>query len=66
MSDKPRCFTCKKKLGLLGFNCRCGGTYCSAHRADVEHKCTFDYSAEQKERLSSVMIKVIAKKIEAI
>jgi hypothetical protein len=66
MSDKPRCFMCKKKLGLLGFTCRCGGSYCAVHRADVEHKCTFDYSAEQKRQLSSLMIKIEAKKVEAI
>ena len=66
MSEKIRCFTCNKKLGLLGFNCRCGGAYCSVHRADVEHKCTFDYTAEQKRQLSSVMTKIEGKKVEVI
>ena len=66
MSDKPRCLMCKKKLGLLGFTCRCGGAYCSLHRPDIEHKCTFDYSAEQKRQLSSLMIKIEAKKMEVI
>ena len=28
-----RCMTCKKKVGLLGFHCRCGGTFCSLHRS---------------------------------
>uniref|UniRef100_M8D084 Zinc finger A20 and AN1 domain-containing stress-associated protein 3 n=1 Tax=Aegilops tauschii TaxID=37682 RepID=M8D084_AEGTA len=29
---KNRCSACQKKVGLLGFACRCGATYCGAHR----------------------------------
>jgi hypothetical protein len=27
-----RCTQCSRKVGLTGFGCRCGGTFCSAHR----------------------------------
>ncbi|GJM96876.1 hypothetical protein PR202_ga13749 [Eleusine coracana subsp. coracana] len=27
-----RCLTCRKKVGLTGFQCRCGGTFCGSHR----------------------------------
>jgi hypothetical protein len=27
-----RCTTCSRKVGLTGFGCRCGGTFCSTHR----------------------------------
>ncbi len=27
-----RCTQCSKKVGLTGFGCRCGGTFCSMHR----------------------------------
>lgn len=40
---KNKCQTCKKKVGLTGFTCRCGGLYCSVHRYSNEHRCTFDY-----------------------
>lgn len=40
---KNKCLTCKKKVGLTGFTCRCGGLYCSVHRYSNEHRCTFDY-----------------------
>merc|ERR1719318_1395017 len=29
---KNRCLSCKKKVGLTGFTCRCGGLFCSIHR----------------------------------
>ncbi|XP_019189962.1 PREDICTED: zinc finger A20 and AN1 domain-containing stress-associated protein 9-like [Ipomoea nil] len=38
-----RCFCCKKKVGLMSFGCRCGGTFCGRHRYPEEHKCDFDF-----------------------
>ena len=40
---KNRCFVCKKKVGLTGFTCRCGGLFCSIHRYSDKHECGFDY-----------------------
>ena len=40
---KNRCHTCKKKVGLTGFTCRCGGLFCSIHRYSDKHQCDFDY-----------------------
>jgi hypothetical protein len=40
---KNRCLTCKKKVGLTGFTCRCGGLFCSIHRYSDKHECGFDY-----------------------
>ncbi|CAH1404604.1 unnamed protein product [Nezara viridula] len=40
---KNRCAVCRKKLGLTGFECRCGGQYCAVHRYSDKHNCTFDY-----------------------
>ncbi|PIM97766.1 putative Zn-finger protein [Handroanthus impetiginosus] len=42
---KNRCVMCKKKVGLLGFECRCGGTFCGMHRHPETHSCTLDYKA---------------------
>merc|ERR1712066_1049496 len=39
---KNRCASCKKKVGLTGFACRCGGMYCGIHRYSDKHNCTFD------------------------
>ena len=40
---KNRCGVCKKKVGLTGFTCRCGGLFCSIHRYSDKHECKFDY-----------------------
>ncbi|XP_055337573.1 uncharacterized protein LOC129587726 [Paramacrobiotus metropolitanus] len=40
---KNRCAECNKKVGLTGFECRCGGTFCPVHRYSDMHKCSFDY-----------------------
>nr|GMD08497.1 zinc finger A20 and AN1 domain-containing stress-associated protein 7-like [Ipomoea batatas] len=40
-----RCFCCNKKVGLMSFGCRCGGTFCGSHRFPEEHKCDFDFKA---------------------
>ncbi|XP_050238158.1 zinc finger A20 and AN1 domain-containing stress-associated protein 9-like [Mercurialis annua] len=40
---KNRCESCNKKLGLLGFSCRCGKVFCGTHRYADEHCCSFDY-----------------------
>ncbi|XP_055546682.1 AN1-type zinc finger protein 5-like [Wyeomyia smithii] len=40
---KNRCMTCRKKVGLTGFDCRCGGLFCAIHRYSDKHDCTFDY-----------------------
>ena len=30
--DRKRCFDCKKKVGLLGVECKCGFVFCNKHR----------------------------------
>merc|ERR1712079_540560 len=42
---KNRCSACKKKVGLTGFDCRCGGLFCSIHRYSDKHDCSFDCQA---------------------
>jgi len=65
-STKRRCVCCRKKLDLTAFPCRCGGYYCPTHRADIDHKCTYDYKKEFVQSLSTSMEKIVAKKVEVI
>ena len=37
------CWTCRKKVGLLGFECRCSYVFCSTHRYSDAHNCDFDH-----------------------
>mmetsp|Transcript_23817 Transcript_23817/g.37242 ORF Transcript_23817/g.37242 Transcript_23817/m.37242 type:complete len:182 (-) Transcript_23817:262-807(-) len=73
-SDEPapkkpatnRCFSCKKKVGLTGFRCRCGQTFCSTHRYSDKHDCPFDYKAAGREELTKSNPTVVAAKLEKI
>jgi predicted nucleic acid binding AN1-type Zn finger protein len=44
--DKKKCFACKKKVGLLGTECKCSFVYCNAHRLPESHSCSFDFRAK--------------------
>jgi len=63
---KNRCAMCRKKVGLTGFECRCGGLYCAVHRYSDKHDCTFDYrelGAQEIRRNNPV---VVGEKIQKI
>ncbi|CAL8122069.1 unnamed protein product [Prunus armeniaca] len=41
-SKKNRCESCNRKVGVLGFECRCGGVFCGKHRYPETHSCNLD------------------------
>ncbi|OEL34235.1 Zinc finger A20 and AN1 domain-containing stress-associated protein 9 [Dichanthelium oligosanthes] len=61
-----RCASCKKKVGLLGFACRCGGTFCSVHRYAEKHACDFDFKTADREQIAKKNPLVVAPKINKI
>ncbi|XP_047072288.1 zinc finger A20 and AN1 domain-containing stress-associated protein 10-like [Lolium rigidum] len=65
-ATKNRCETCRKKVGLLGFACRCGGTYCGVHRHAGAHACGFDYMAAGREQIARQNPLVVASKLDRI
>lgn len=58
--------SCNKKLGLTGFQCRCGGQYCSLHRYANEHQCTFDYKEHGQNEIRKNMPVVQAERVRRI
>lgn len=65
-ANRNRCFNCNKKVGLLGFECRCGYVYCSGHRHAADHTCTFDYAAFDRERLAKANPLIAASKLDKL
>lgn len=65
-STRNRCRTCSKKVGLTGFQCRCGGTFCSMHRYMDSHQCSFDYKTADREKIAKQNPVVMADKINKI
>ena len=63
MPGPVRCLCCRKKLGLLGFKCRCGDLFCALHRYSDKHNCRFDYRTAAKEAIAKANPVVKAPKI---
>lgn len=63
---KNRCATCRKKVGLTGFQCRCGGLYCAVHRYSDKHDCSFDYREMGAQEIRRNNPVVVGEKIQKI
>ncbi|KQJ99713.1 zinc finger A20 and AN1 domain-containing stress-associated protein 5 [Brachypodium distachyon] len=47
-----RCASCRKRVGLTGFTCRCGVTFCGTHRYPERHACGFDFKAAGRDAIA--------------
>jgi len=61
-----RCQVCRKKVGLTGVECRCGGLFCHQHRYSDEHDCSFDYRQLGAEEIRKNNPVVVGEKIQKI
>ncbi|KMT14456.1 hypothetical protein BVRB_4g072320 [Beta vulgaris subsp. vulgaris] len=61
-----RCTTCKKRVGLTGFNCRCGNLFCATHRYSDKHECPFDYRTAARDAIAKANPVIKAEKLDKI
>ncbi|XP_052170552.1 zinc finger A20 and AN1 domain-containing stress-associated protein 8-like [Diospyros lotus] len=61
-----RCTTCRKRVGLTGFNCRCGNLFCATHRYSDKHDCPFDYCSAARDAIAKANPVVKAEKLDKI
>ncbi|GKV34916.1 hypothetical protein SLEP1_g43249 [Rubroshorea leprosula] len=61
-----RCLTCRKRVGLTGFKCRCDMVFCGTHRYPEQHGCSFDFKGMGKEQIAKANPVVKAPKLEKI
>uniref|UniRef100_A0A5B6YXA7 Zinc finger A20 and AN1 domain-containing stress-associated protein 8 n=1 Tax=Davidia involucrata TaxID=16924 RepID=A0A5B6YXA7_DAVIN len=61
-----RCNTCKKRVGLTGFDCRCGNLFCAVHRYSDKHDCPFDYRTAAQDAIAKANPVVKAEKLNKI
>lgn len=61
-----RCTTCRKRVGLTGFNCRCGNIFCAVHRYSDKHDCPIDYRTAAREAIAKANPVVKAEKLDKI
>jgi hypothetical protein len=65
-SNKCNLVECKSKLGMFGFDCKCGYKFCSKHRYIDDHKCPFDHVSFDREILKKNTIGIKADKLNRI
>ncbi|XP_066247504.1 AN1-type zinc finger protein 6 [Euwallacea similis] len=63
---KNRCAMCRKKVGLTGFECRCGGLFCAVHRYSDKHDCSFNYREMGAQEIRRNNPVVVGEKIQKI
>ena len=51
---------------LVGFQCRCGGLFCSLHRYSDKHECSFDYKAEGQAEIRKNNPVIVRDKVQKI
>lgn len=61
-----RCTTCRKRVGLTGFNCRCGNLFCSVHRYSDKHNCQFDYRTAARDAIAKANPLIKPEKLDKI
>ncbi|KAM7526072.1 hypothetical protein LguiA_015974 [Lonicera macranthoides] len=61
-----RCSSCRKRVGLMGFRCRCGTTFCGVHRYPEQHGCTFDFKEAGREAIAKANPLIKAAKLDKI
>lgn len=61
-----RCVTCRKRVGLTGFKCRCGSTFCGSHRYPERHGCGFDFKTVGREEIARANPLIRAEKLRRI
>ncbi|KAJ0084170.1 hypothetical protein Patl1_29709 [Pistacia atlantica] len=61
-----RCNSCKKRVGLTGFKCRCGNMFCASHRYSDKHDCPFDYRTAARDAIAKANPVIKAEKLDKI
>lgn len=61
-----RCFSCDKKVGVMGFKCKCGSTFCGSHRYPEKHECSFDFKEVGRDAIAKANPVVKADKVQRI
>ncbi len=51
-TNKMSCWICNKRVGYLGFKCKCEYIFCGTHRHFSDHNCDFDYKSYDREKLA--------------
>jgi len=64
--NKTRCWTCSRKVGITGIDCKCGFIFCGTHRYPDEHNCRYDHKGNHQKVLRKHNQQIVSKKFDTI
>jgi len=62
-TERNRCWVCRKKIGITGFECRCRYVFCGQHRYMEQHECSYDIKSLHRKKLKKENEEIRAAKI---
>jgi len=65
-ANTSRCWTCNRKIGLLGFQCKCEYYFCAEHRYSDKHACVFDFKSQARKQLEKQNPTIAPSKMESV
>ncbi|KAJ4894591.1 Zinc finger A20 and AN1 domain-containing stress-associated protein 7 [Raphanus sativus] len=60
------CFSSNKKVGVMGFKCKCGSTFCGSHRYPEKHEYNLDFKEVGRDVIAKANPVIKADKVERI
>ncbi|CAD7701695.1 unnamed protein product [Ostreobium quekettii] len=63
---KMRCPVCRRRVGLTGFACKCGGVFCGEHRYAEAHACEFDHKGAERRKIAADNPVVVGSKLDRL
>ncbi|XP_047260861.1 zinc finger A20 and AN1 domain-containing stress-associated protein 8-like [Capsicum annuum] len=58
-----KCTSCCKRVGLMGFSCKCGDLFCAVHHYSDKHNCPFDYKNAGQNAIAKANPIIVAEKL---
>ncbi|PHU05616.1 Zinc finger A20 and AN1 domain-containing stress-associated protein 8 [Capsicum chinense] len=58
-----KCTACRKRVGLMGFSCKCGDLFCADHHYSDKHNCPFDYRNAGQNAIAKANPIIVAEKL---
>ncbi|XP_047260842.1 zinc finger A20 and AN1 domain-containing stress-associated protein 8-like [Capsicum annuum] len=61
-----KCTSCRKRVGLTGFSCKCGDLLCVVHHYSNKHNCPFDYWNADQNAIAKANPIIVVEKLNKI
>ncbi|PHT29542.1 hypothetical protein CQW23_30869 [Capsicum baccatum] len=61
-----KCTACRKRVGLMGFSCKCGDVFCTIHHYSEKHNCPFYYRNAGQNAIAKANPIIVAEKLNKI